>query len=114
MKARILAIVFSKVLIDFSPSVNAQQTEGSLSAMKGSYPAFTSEYTDETLPDSAIKYPEQSFQSTTQDDAPYGASGVIYKMTQQLRINLESQRVRVVNSDEHHAKTRKKSRTDKK
>ena len=114
MKTKILAIVLSKVLIDFSPSVNAQQTEGSLSAMKGSYPAFASEYIDKTLPDSAGKYPEQCFQSTTLDDSSYGASGVIYKMTQQVRTNLESQRVRVVTSDEHHAKTRKKSKTDKK
>ena len=113
MKARILAIVFSKMLIDFSSSVNAQQTEGPLSAMKGNYPSFSSEYIDETLMDSAGKYPEQSFQSATHDDAPYGASGVISKMTQQLRINLETQRVRVVNSDEQHVKTRKKSRTDK-
>jgi len=114
MKATILAIVFSKVLIDFSPSVNAQQTEGSLSAMKGSNPAFVSEYIDETLPDSAGKYPEQSLQSTTQDDPAYVASGVIYKMTQQVRSNLASQRVRVANPDEHHVKTRKKCTTDKK
>jgi len=115
MKTIILAIVFSALLTDFSFTVNAQQVSSSLSAMKDSFPEFVSTSEDETLLDTAPECSALNFESTRRDYFPCDALGIIYTMRQQERANLQSQRVRVVNSDEQNTPVKKKTgRTTKK
>ncbi|HYV92079.1 MAG TPA: hypothetical protein VE978_09865 [Chitinophagales bacterium] len=108
MKATILAIVFSMLLMDFSLTVNAQQVNNSLSAMKDSFPAFVSTSEDEILLGTAPECPTVNF-DLTRRDFPCEALGIIYMMTQQERANLELHRVRVVNSDEQNTHSKKKT-----
>jgi len=115
MKATILVIVFSILLMDVSLTLNAQQVNSSLSAMKDSFPVLVSSAEDEILLDTAPVCSTLNFELTTREYFPCDALGIIYRMTQQERANLESQRVRVVSSDGQSANAKKKTgRTTKK
>ena len=107
MKAKFIFILFSKVLLDVSFAANAQQTNGSLSAMKDSFPAFATTSEDGIVANTDYGFPNLCPDTNSNSCPPSDAFVVISKMTEQVRSGIETKRVRVVSSDDQAAQTKK-------
>lgn len=110
MKTKILILIFTKAIMTISNPTNAQQISNNpLSAMKDSFPEFVSRSDDEIILDTSIECPVINYESRKHDYISCDALGTIYKMTQQVRANLESERVRIANADKQDRQVQKKA-----
>src|SRR5262245_60122121 len=105
MKPKILIIIFSKILLDFTFIANAQES-GSLSAMKDSFPAYVKECGGENQLTASCEYPIPD-PEVIADDANI-ASSVSSNLTKQVLRKLNNQRVRVVSTKEQKENGKKK------